>query len=116
MQKLLLKNLQNIQIKEWTVHADAGNTGSPDYIVVVTEPMYTTAMPTQSSKHSNGRIAKKVLTERTSVPVASSSKTGEDFDLEDMDLALCDDIETDPDSTARSKEIANKPSEFTGHQ
>ncbi|KAF8439960.1 hypothetical protein L210DRAFT_850314 [Boletus edulis BED1] len=80
---------KNIQIKEWTAHADAGNTGSPDYIVVVTEPMYTTVRSAQSSKHSKGRITKKVLTERAVAAVAasSSSKTVEDFDFEDMDLA-----------------------------
>ncbi|KAF8419142.1 hypothetical protein L210DRAFT_3655348 [Boletus edulis BED1] len=104
---------KNIQIKEWTAHADAGNTGSPDYIVIVTEPMYTTVRSAQSSKHSKGRITKKVLTERAAAAVAasSSSKTVEDFDFEDMDLAssLCDDIETDANSTTLSKDIANKP-------
>ncbi|KAF8445032.1 hypothetical protein L210DRAFT_3502415 [Boletus edulis BED1] len=108
---LLLTDLQNIQIKEWTAHADTRNTqsSSPDYIVVVTEPMYTTATSAPGGKRAKGRITKKVLTERTSAAAASSSNTGEDFGLEDMDLALSDEIETEPISTAPSKEIANKP-------
>ncbi|KAF8430452.1 hypothetical protein L210DRAFT_3508377 [Boletus edulis BED1] len=71
--------------------------------------MYTTATSAPGGKRAKGRITKKVLTERTSAAVASSSNTGEDFGLEDMDLALSDEIETEPISTAPSKEIANKP-------
>ena len=112
-------DLQNIQIKEWTTHVDTGNTGSPDYIVVVTKPMYTSyncyickeQQMLQWLNHKEGSDKMNI-----GGGGGVSSKMGEDSDLEDMDLALYNNIETDLNSTVYFKETANKPSKFTGHQ
>ncbi|KAF8558949.1 hypothetical protein OG21DRAFT_1481240 [Imleria badia] len=80
---------KNIHIKDWTTHADSGTTGDPDYIVVVTDPMYT-AVGGWTVKQSNlkGRMKKKVLTEQSTPTNGSSSKVQDGVNAEEMDIGL----------------------------
>ncbi|KAF8122151.1 hypothetical protein EV363DRAFT_1183485 [Boletus edulis] len=90
---------KKIQIKEWTTCAGSDDTGFPDYIAVVTEPMYTTVAAKRPVKASGIPFKKKALGERAVTEKASTSSTQDmtrkdgtehamfhDFDIDDMDM------------------------------
>lgn len=90
---------QNIHINEWTAHAGSETVGDPDYIVVVTDPMYTVAVG--AHKGPTGLLndctkKKKVLTKWSAMPKASTSKAADADDTEDMELELSDYFKTEP--------------------
>ncbi|KAH0840319.1 hypothetical protein J3R83DRAFT_1332 [Lanmaoa asiatica] len=85
----------NIQIKEWTAHAGSDNRGDPDYIVVVTEPMYTTTGSTWKTSQPGICKKKKILGERSSPLKAFSSKTLDAYDGDDMEISFGDECETE---------------------
>lgn len=90
----LLTCRQNIHIKEWTAFAGSENTGDPDYIVVVTDPMYTTAAgPNRKTARPDSRKKRKVLGERSVPAKASCSKVPDADEGDDMDLGYDEDCE-----------------------
>ena len=106
---------QNIHIKEWTAYAGSENTGDPDYIVVVTDPMYTTAAgANRKTDRPDSRKKRKVLSGRSvpTKPEASSSKTSEAYDEDDMDLGFGDDCEAVATKPVRALDDSKKKCEF----
>ncbi|KAF8123679.1 hypothetical protein EV363DRAFT_1179422 [Boletus edulis] len=112
---------KKIQIKEWTTHAGADDTGFPDYIAVVTEPMYTTVGATRPADQSGTPFKKKALGERAVTVNASTSK-GQDvthrrdtehalydeFDIIDMDAAEGTSVSEDRKVVPNEVNNANK--------
>lgn len=109
---LFLIDFQNIHIKEWTAHASPDGAGDPDYIVVVTNPMYTIAGSTWKTDLHEGCKKKKVLGERTSPTKASTSETIDMNDGDDMDIGFSDDCEIELTEGVTDTVNAKKKGEF----
>ncbi|KAF8130605.1 hypothetical protein EV363DRAFT_1166368 [Boletus edulis] len=99
---------KKIQLKEWTTHAGADETGFPDYIVVVTEPMYTTVGATRSADQNSTPFKKKALGERAIATKASTSKGLDVTCRDDIEHALFNDIDVDDLGAAQGMSVSEE--------